>query len=406
MVVSDNFLTTLGLVNNPSLIGTISALFDVGSFFGAVLTLFVGGLLGRKKTLLMGTSIMILGVCLQTAASSISVMIAGRIVTGFGNGLNCATAPVWQSETATAEMRGKLVIIQLIMCVVGFSVCNWLNYGLAFVGGSFGWRFPLAFQLVFLGIIWATTPWLPESPRWLIAQGQFDKSRRIIADLANLGHGDPYVTREFRRIEKAIIFEREHAIGFMDLVFNRSPSHSGTCTVRRLILAMATLMMKELTGINVTSYYLPTLLTSSVGLSNSMARLITSLNTISYLIASLFGISLIERWGRRKMMIVGAAGQAFSHIMITICIRIKEWPGQTHPAEAAKASIAFFFLYYVFFAIGWQGIPYLYPTEINSLAMRTKGVALSTATSWAFNFMGKSPPSPVCLTAASMRSLR
>ncbi|KAJ9232899.1 hypothetical protein DTO169E5_7295 [Paecilomyces variotii] len=61
VVISDNFLTTLGLVNNPSPIGTIPALFYVGSFFDVVLTLFVGGLLGRKKTLLFGTSIMILG---------------------------------------------------------------------------------------------------------------------------------------------------------------------------------------------------------------------------------------------------------------------------------------------------------------------------------------------------------
>lgn len=143
VVISDNFLTTLGLVNNPSLIGTISALFDVGSFFHVVLTLFVGGLLGRKKTLLFGTSIMILG----GMSSSISMIIAGRIpVMGLGNGLNCATAPVWQSETSTVEVRGKLV--HLVMCVVGLSVCNWLDYGLAFVGESFSWRSRLAFQFI------------------------------------------------------------------------------------------------------------------------------------------------------------------------------------------------------------------------------------------------------------------
>lgn len=382
-------MLTLGLVNNASLIGTISALFDVGSFFGAILAFLIGGILGRKRALLLGTTIMIVGVCLQTAASSIAVMIAGRIVTGLGNGMNCATAPIWQSETSRAEMRGKLVIIQLIMCVVGFSIVNWLNYGLAFVPGSFGWRFPLAFQLVFLFIILATAPWLPESPRWLIAKGRYDESKKILADLAAVDYDDPFVAREFQRIEAAIMFERENQLSILDILLRRSRSHTGTCTVRRLILGMATLAMKELTGINVTSYYLPTLLTASVGLSNTMARLITSLNTISYLIASLFGIPLIEYWGRRKMMIVGAAGQAFSHIMITICIRIKELPSNTHPTEAAKASIAFFFIYYVFFGIGWQGIPFLYPAEINSLAMRTKGTALSTATSWAFNYMGK-----------------
>lgn len=79
---------------------------------------------------------------------------------------------------------------------------------------------------------------------------------------------------------------------------------------------------------------------------------------------------------------------AYSYLIITVLIRYNEKPGYAHSEEVAKASIAFFFLYYVFFGIGWQGVPWLYPTEINSLAMRTKGAAAGTATNWIFNFMG------------------
>jgi hypothetical protein len=84
-----------------------------------------------------------------------------------------------------------------------------------------------------------------------------------------------------------------------------------------------------------------------------------------------------------------AAGQCFCYSIITICIRYNEDPSLSFDIQSrwAKASIAFFFLYYVFFGIGWQGVPWLYPTEINSLAMRTKGAALGTATNWAVNFM-------------------
>lgn len=73
--------------------------------------------------------------------------------------------------------------------------------------------------------------------------------------------------------------------------------------------------------------------------------------------------------------------------MITVLIRYNELPGYSGSKQVASASIAFFFLYYVFFGIGWQGVPWLYPTEINSLAYRTKGAALGTATNWIFNFM-------------------
>lgn len=84
-------------------------------------------------------------------------------------------------------------------------------------------------------------------------------------------------------------------------------------------------------------------------------------------------------------MMYGAAGQCFCYLIITVLLRYNEKPGYPAAKEVASASVAFFFLYYVFFGIGWQGVPWLYPTEINSLSMRTKGAALGTASNWAFN---------------------
>nr|POF02586.1 sugar transporter stl1 [Quercus suber] len=144
--------------------------------------------------------------------------------------------------------------------------------------------------------------------------------------------------------------------------------------------------MQQLSGINVTSYYLPTVLIS-VGFTNSMARLLAACNSVSYLVFSLIGIPNVERWGRRKMMIYAAAGQGFCYLMITILLRFNDLDSYPHKTEVASASVAFFFLYYVFFGIGFQGVPWLYPAEINSLAMRQKGTALGTATNWIFNFM-------------------
>ena len=76
-------------------------------------------------------------------------------------------------------------------------------------------------------------------------------------------------------------------------------------------------------------------------------------------------------------------------MIITILLRFNEKAGYAHQKEVASASVAFFFLYYIFFGIGMQGVPWLYPTEINSLSMRTKGAAIGTASNWAFNFMGE-----------------
>jgi MFS family permease len=108
----------------------------------------------------------------------------------------------------------------------------------------------------------------------------------------------------------------------------------------------------EMPGINVTSYYLPTVLIQSVGFTNRMARLIAAVNSVSYLLFSTIGIPQVERWGRRKMLMFAAAGQSFCYLIITILIRYNEKEGYAHKAEVAKASVAFFFLYYVFFGIG------------------------------------------------------
>lgn len=117
--------------------------------------------------------------------------------------------------------------------------------------------------------------------------------------------------------------------------------------------------MQQLSGINVTSYYLPTVPIEFVGLSNNVARLLAACNFVSYLLFPLIGIPNVERWGRRKMMMYAAAGQFFCHCTITVCIRYNglESLGRSTRRSWAEGSIAFFFLYYVFFGIGWQGVP-------------------------------------------------
>lgn len=328
---------------------------------------------------------MSIGAILQISSYSVAQMIVGRIVAGLGNGLNTATAPVWQAETSKAAWRGKLVVIELILNIAGFSLSNWITYGFSYVNGPVAWRFPLAFQFIFIFILYGTVPWLPESPRWLIAHGQVEEAEQIIADLEATTVDDAYVVTESKEIQWAVQYERENGVSWWDLL--RGKSGNGTSTIRRLILGAGAQAMQQLAGINVTSYYLPTVLIQSVGLSEKLARLLAACNSVSYLAFSMIGIPNVERWGRRKMMIYASIGQALSYLLITILLRYNELPGYSGSKQVASASVAFFFTYYICFGIGFQGVPWLYPTEINSLSMRTKGAALGTASNWAFNFM-------------------
>lgn len=131
------------------------------------------------------------------------------------------------------------------------------------------------------------------------------------------------------------------------------------------------------------SYYLPTVLISSVGLSNTMARLLTACNATSYFVFTVLSVILVERMGRRGLMFWSTFGQFLSFLIICILLRFAD--GETAIGHrVGSASIAFFFLYYIAFGFGMLGVPWLYPTEINSLPMRNKGAATATATNWYF----------------------
>ncbi|GAW15575.1 hypothetical protein ANO14919_049890 [Xylariales sp. No.14919] len=386
VIVTQDFLSLHNLTGDGSteIISTISAIYAVGCFLGACVAFTTGERLGRKKTILLGTTIMAAGAILQTTSYHVPQMFVGRVVTGIGNGINTATAPVWQTETSKAQWRGKLVFLELWLNIAGFSLANWINYGLSFAEGSVAWRFPLAFQFFFIIILWVTVPWLPESPRWLIAHGHTEEAVSILASLEAKQIDDPYVVTQLEEIEYSVKYEMEHTVKWRDLISFRGDEHN-THTVRRLVLGVGTQFMQQFGGINIMSYYLPLVLIDVIGLSNQLSRLLVAANSVSHLVFFLLAITLIERWGRRALMLLSTAGQFLSFLIITILLRSASVA--TNSEELGKAAIPFFFLYYIVFGLGMLGVPWLYPTEINSLPMRTKGASLAMCTNWPANFV-------------------
>lgn len=356
---------------------TVTAIYDVGCFLGALVAFSAGERLGRKRTLVLGTVIVSIGVIIQAASFSLPQMFVGRVVLGIGTGINTATAPVYQCETAPAHLRGKLIIFELSTNVCGFMIVNWINYGLALVPGSIQWRLPLALQFIFIFVIFGIVFWVPESPRWLISHGQEEEAFQILADIENKSIDDPTIIAQHNEIVYGVQFELEHSIRWSDLL--RGRTEDGTKSVRRLLLGAGTQFMQQLGGINILSYYTPTVLIDFVGLSNSMARLLSACNAVSYFIFAVIAVLFVERLGRRTLMIVSTAMQLSAFLCISILLKLAMADGN---ASCAKAAIFFLFYYNIAFAVGMLGVPWLYPTEINSLPMRTKGASLATATNW------------------------
>ncbi|KAI9171860.1 MFS monosaccharide transporter [Paramyrothecium foliicola] len=353
--------------------GIAVASYNLGCFLGAVITIWLGNPLGRRRMIFLGTAIMIVGAILQASAFSLEQLIVGRIITGLGNGGNTSTVPMWQSETCSAHKRGKLVMIEGALISGGIAISYWVDLGMAFTSpSSVSWRFPLAFQIAFCLFILSFVLGLPESPRWLILKGQEEEAKDVIAAIADVDINDKYVENEFRAIKETVM-EMDKG-GFGDL-FARDKNR----TLHRTIIAFVAQMFQQISGINLITYYAAEIY-RELGMSPFLARLLAALNGTEYFIASWPALFLVERVGRRKLMLFGAVGQAAT-------MAILAGVNSQEPMGFKIAGIVFLFVFNTFFAIGWLGMTWLYPAEITPLRTRAPANALSTSSNWIFNFL-------------------
>ena len=182
--------------------------------------------------------------------------------------------------------------------------------------------------------------------------------------------------RDFEEIKNSIALEQSPTV------------KRETKPMFRLILGVAVQAMQQLTGINIICYYLPYVLTESVGLDGSTARLLAAVNAMTYLGSTFIGLAFIERWGRRRLMMYGAVGQCCCWLVITALLNSASTPGLPSPRQQklSSAAVLFFFLFNFFFGASWQGVSWLYPTEINSTQNRISGMSYGVATNWLINF--------------------
>ena len=327
---------------------------------GAVLCIWIGNPLGRRKTIFLGTSIMVVGAILQASAFSIAQFIIGRIITGIGNGLNTSTVPTWQSECSRSHRRGQLVMIEGALITGGIMIAYWLDFGLPH---SFSTRLPRKTAFVMS---------LPESPRWLVLKGRDEQAMHVLAALNDRPVDSEYVHNEYTAIKDTVLEMQKGS--FKDL-FTMGPDRH----FHRTVLAYVNQMFQQISGINLITYYIPNVLENQVGLSPTLAKLIAACNGTEYFLASWVAVFAVERLGRRQLMLFGAAGMSLSMVALAICDSIG--------SAAAIGQTVFLFVFNTFFAIGWLGMTWLYPAEIVPLKIRAPANALATSGNWLFNFM-------------------
>lgn len=218
-------------------------------------------------TVFTGSVIAVLGSAIQTGATSIAMLIAGRLIAGFAIGILSAVVPMYCSEIAQAEIRGALSGLLQWVLSWGFFVAQWLGYGCSHVDGHFQWRFPLAFQvlpaLIMCGGIW----FLQESPRWLIEKERYEEARQVLSKLHGDGNNQDILELEFQEIRDTIVADRSLDIVPWKAIFTRATWR------RRLLLGCGVQAFGQFSGVNVINYYGPRIY-ESLGISNQTSLMI------------------------------------------------------------------------------------------------------------------------------------
>lgn len=379
LITAPEFNHTIPETNDdPTMQGLVTAIYEVGCLAGAMFTLFVGERLGRRRTIITGAFIMVLGVLIQVTtfrwASPLVQFIVGRIVMGVGNGMNTSSIPTYQAECAKPQYRGLLICISGGSIAFGTLIAYWLNYGMSFTGNDLVWRFPIGFQLVFAIFIIGGMYMLPESPRWLIAKDRHEEGTKVIAAL-----NDQPVTSEEVQLERRVILDSIQAGGIGKKSMKDLTTNGKTQHLRRVMIGSSSQIMQQIGGCNAVIYYLPILFQDSLNMDRNLSLILGGANMVVYSIFATASWIFIERAGRRNLFLIGTVGQMLSMTIVFGCII----PDTETAAIGAAVGL---FLYIASFGATWLPLPWLYPAEINPLATRGQANAVSTIANWSFNF--------------------
>ncbi|KZO96244.1 general substrate transporter [Calocera viscosa TUFC12733] len=352
-------------------IGTMVAILEVGAFVTSIMAGRVGDIIGRRRTLFWGASIFVVGGAIQSFTPGYGVMVLGRIVSGAGVGLLSTIVPIYQSEISPAEHRGKLACIEFTMNVGGYAFSVWTDYFCSYIPSHYSWRIPLLMQCVIGLILSIGSLIIPESPRWLIDTDQDVAGMEVLVDLHGGDVDNEVAQMEFQEIKERVLEDRQN------------PERSYTIMWRkykgRVLIACSSQAFAQLNGINVISYYAP-LVFEEAGWIGRQAILMTGINAIIYILATVPTWYLVDRWGRRAILISGGT-------IMGIALAMTGWFMYIDQAITPDAVVVCVVVFNAFFGYSWGPIPWLYPPEIMPLPLRAKAVSLSTATNWAFNWI-------------------
>ncbi|MFY0686440.1 MAG: sugar porter family MFS transporter [Cyclobacteriaceae bacterium] len=329
-----------------------------GTVVGSLLGSIPSQRLGRKKTLIWIGALYFISAIGSGLAPDPYTFSFFRFIGGLGVGASTVAGPMYISEISTPRNRGKLVALYQFNIVLGILIAFFSNYLLKGFDGANDWRWMLGVEGIPAAIYFAAVWFVPKSPRWLMTVKHDEESAREVLVKMNVGDVD----EEIRQINDAEQHEEQNKEPFLDKY--KKP----------IMLAFLIAFFNQLSGINFVLYYAPEILemaglASRESLFNSIA--IGGIN----LVFTFAGLYLIDKTGRRQLLIIGSIGYIISLTMIAISF---------YAGLGSTILLASIMAFIASHAIGQGAVIWVFIAEIFPNHVRAAGTSLGTGTHWVF----------------------
>lgn len=337
----------------------------IGAVIGATLGGIPADRIGRRATIIMSAILFIVGAIGTALAPNVAWLLVGRIVVGIAVGVASFVTPLYISEVSPPQIRGALVSLNQLAITVGIVVSYLVDYALA---GIEGWRWMLGLAAVPAAILAVGMWFMPNSPRWLVSYNRTFQARIVLQRI----RGTEDVDQEIQDIHESLV--EKHSKNWSELL---NPSIRPA-----LIVGVGLAAFQQLTGINTVIYYAPTIFQMAGFKSAGVSILATVGVGIVNVLMTLVAIWLIDRVGRRALLLYGIIGMVIGLGTLGLAFQLSALAGALGWIAAGSLM-----LYIGSFAVSLGPVFWLLVSEIYPLRVRGLGMSAASMVNWGTNLV-------------------
>lgn len=344
---------------SPIMVGWAASSAIWGCVVGAMFAGALSDAIGRKKALILTAILFFISSIAAALAGNLTEFILGRLVGGLGIGAASMLSPLYISEIAPAKNRGTLVSLYQLAIVIGINLIYFVNLKIAAFGDEswnveYGWRYMLASGMLPAFLFFILLFFVPESPRWLTSKNRTEKALATLVKVNGYEKGKEIL----EEIRTAIT----HETGTVKELFQPGLR-------KAMLVGIVLALFSQITGINAIIYYAPEIF-KSVGIGTESALMQTVILGLVNTIFTFVAIWLIDKAGRKTLLMWGVAGMTIFLLLIGLCYYFNFTKGPW--------LLIFIIGYLASFASSLGPIPWVIMSEI--FPTKTRGLAMSFAT--------------------------